>query len=77
MNNILEDKLYLIRNSEYSKWFVNMLKKQMTNMKITYSHYNVLKMMQLVELDNIEQYLLNKYWSQFTEIVTNMILDWK
>jgi len=69
---MINDKIYYIREKEYSKWFIDYLSIKLKQEWLSNKTYDLVKLFQLIEIDNLELYLRNKYWIEFIRCLSKL-----
>ena len=69
---MINDKIYYVREKEYSKWFIDYLNIKIEQEWLSNKTHDLVKLFQLIELDNLELYLRNKYWVEFIRCLSKL-----
>ncbi len=69
---MITDDIYCVRETEYSKWFIEYLNIKLEQEWLTNKTYDLIKIFQLIELDSLELYLWNKYWIEFIQRLSKL-----
>lgn len=69
---MINDKIYYVREKEYSKWFISYLTIKLEGEWLSTKTYDLVKIFQLIEIDNLEKYLFNRYWVEFIRCLSKL-----
>lgn len=70
-----EDLIFVVRRKEYKEWFIDYIKTELDKRKMSYFILDVISVIQLIELDNLEKLLFNKYQVEFTKYISSELLN--
>ena len=70
---MINDKIFYVWQKEYSEWFINYLKLELKKQWLNNKTYDLVKLFQLIQFDNLELYLWNKYWVEFIREIWDLL----
>ena len=65
---MINDKIYIVWLSKYSKWWIDYLKVELENDNLKPTTDNLITIFNVIQFDELEKYLFYKYWVEFVRM---------